>query len=138
MPENGQAAGPMARNDGLAIRKLQDEVLIYDLERHRVHCLSQTAANVWTACNGERTVPQIVDHMSGQMGSSIQEEIVLLALQDLTRRHLLVGDLSVLDSQNISRRDLIRRLGLTAAVALPLVSSLIAPKAAQASTCLAS
>ena len=43
---------PQARKDGLIIKALTDEVVVYDLERHEVHCLNRVAALVWQHCDG--------------------------------------------------------------------------------------
>ncbi|HEY3136750.1 MAG TPA: twin-arginine translocation signal domain-containing protein, partial [Blastocatellia bacterium] len=39
------------------------------------------------------------------------------------------------DSRRLSRRDVIRKVGLAAAVALPLITTVVSPKAIQAATC---
>ena len=38
---------PRARTEGLVVTELPDELLVYDLERHRAHCLNPTAALVF-------------------------------------------------------------------------------------------
>ena len=38
---------PEKRRDGLVVTELLDEVLVYDLDRHRAHCLNRTAALVF-------------------------------------------------------------------------------------------
>ena len=35
---------PEARQDGLVIEELLEEILVYDLKRHRAYCLNRTAA----------------------------------------------------------------------------------------------
>ena len=50
---------PRTRTEGLIVRELPDELLVYDLERHRAHCLNPTAALVFKHCNGRRSVAQI-------------------------------------------------------------------------------
>ena len=44
---NSQAILPAAREEGLIIQEMADEVLVYDRERYKAHCLNQTAALVW-------------------------------------------------------------------------------------------
>ena len=44
---------PHARTDNLVIRELDDETLVYDMERDEAHCLNQTAALVWKQCDGK-------------------------------------------------------------------------------------
>jgi hypothetical protein len=43
---------PEARKDGLVIQDLPEEILVYDLNTNKAHCLNQTAAYVWQACDG--------------------------------------------------------------------------------------
>ena len=47
---------PKARHNKLVIQELEDEVLVYDLERNQAHCLNRTAALIWEHCDGKQTV----------------------------------------------------------------------------------
>ena len=47
--ETTRALMPRARQDELVVEELQDETLVYDLERHKARCLNRTAALVWLA-----------------------------------------------------------------------------------------
>ncbi len=38
---------PRSRTEGLVVRQAGEELLVYDLERHRAHCLNRAAAIVW-------------------------------------------------------------------------------------------
>jgi hypothetical protein len=42
-----RALMPRARRDELVVEELDDETLVYDLERHKARCLNHTAALVW-------------------------------------------------------------------------------------------
>jgi hypothetical protein len=62
-----------------------------------------------------------------------------LALRQLDRLQLLEQTIKLpLQLVGVSRRQMIRNLGLAAAVAVPLVTSIVAPTAAQAATCVPS
>ena len=50
---------PDKRTNGLVVTELQDEVLVYDLERHRAHCLNPTAAFVFRRCDGRTSVREL-------------------------------------------------------------------------------
>ena len=130
---------PRARTEGLLIQELADEVLVYDLLRHRAHCLNQTAATVWKNCNGSNSVGQIAEILKKETRTSVDELVVLMALDQLTSSHLM-QDHKKRWSRNsgVSRREVIRRLGTAAAVVLPVVSSIVAPEVVQAATCLGS
>ena len=130
-------AHPQAREDGLVVRELPDEILVYDLERHEAHCLNSTAGVVWKACDGRRSPAELAEKLK------LQEDVVWLALEELWKRELLQGERTP-DSgseaeRGISRAEVLKRAGVgAAAISLPAVVSLVAPSAAHAVTCLGS
>jgi hypothetical protein len=128
-----QRALPRARKDCLS-RKLDDELLIYDPQRHEGHCLNSTAAAVWKLCDGKNSPSQIAGIVSRQLAARVDEPIVQLALERLADVHLLVEP--VMPVELPSRRAAIRRIGIAAAVALPLIVSIVAPTPAHAASCL--
>jgi hypothetical protein len=66
----------------------------------------------------------------------VNEELVWLALRQLDQIHLLEGKLALPPAlARMSRREMVRNLTIAAAVTLPVVTSIIAPTAVQASTC---
>jgi hypothetical protein len=126
---------PQARKEELVIRELPDEVLVYDLKRHEAHCLNQTAAIVWKNCDGKTTLSRMAAVLGESLVTPVGEDLVRLALARLDRAHLLERPIpQIADGARASRRELIRRLGLASAVALPLVTSIIAPMAVHAAT----
>ena len=130
---------PRKREQQLVIDELPDEVLIYDLDRHKAHCLNQTAALVWQRCDGNSTPSQIARRLTRKLRAHFNEDLVWLALRQLERLHLLEQSISLPHKfLGMSRRQMIRNLGLAAAVAVPLVTSIVAPTAAEASTCVSS
>jgi hypothetical protein len=130
---------PLARRDRLIVRELPDEVLVYDLERDKAHCLNNTAALVWRHCDGRTSVGELARILSRDAGVTVDEQIVWLALKQLYRDHLLVADvIPPARMSSLSRRQMIRALGIGVGVALPLVTTIIAPTPAQALTCLPS
>jgi hypothetical protein len=125
---------PRAKRSKLVVRELIDETLVYDVEGHRAHCLNRTAALTWELCDGKRTVSRIAEQMGERLSANVPEEVVRLALEQLADRGLLApGDFRPAPALNlVSRRAMMRRLGLAAAVALPLVTSVISPTPAMA------
>jgi hypothetical protein len=127
---------PLAQISDLVTREVADEVLVYDLRRHKAHCLNRTAALVWKYCDGQNTMADITGLIGQDSDTIIDEAAVRLAVAQLGRAHLLEEDLiQEPESFRLSRRDLIRRLGQGATLALPLVTSIIAPSAAKAASC---
>src|SRR6266513_2446331 len=80
---------PMARKQGLLVETLPDEVLVYDLERKKAHCLNQTAALIWQLCDGQRSVSEIARALSAHMNTTIDEEVVWYGLKHLAQTRLL-------------------------------------------------
>jgi hypothetical protein len=138
MNRQARNAKPVARKQGLVIRKLPDEVLVYDLDRDRAHCLNTTAAFVWQRCNGRNGIVQIAQTLGRQFDCAVDEKIVWLALDQLGRNHLLERQPAPPAAlTGMDRRAMVRALGLAAVVAIPVVKSIVAPTAAQAATCIA-
>ena len=128
---------PLARAEGLVVRELPEEVLVYDLDTHKAMCLNRTAALVWKNCDGRRDVAAIARALSAEFDAPVAEEVVWLALERLSRERLLAERVRRPASRaSLPRREVIKKLGLAAAIALPAITAIVAPTAAEASTCL--
>ncbi|MFN2468782.1 MAG: PqqD family protein [Gaiellaceae bacterium] len=120
---------PQARKDGLVVRELPDEILVYDLEKHEAHCLNETAAAVWNHCDGETSPSEIGFRLARQFATPVDEDVVWLALEDLGKLQLLETPVTR-PTPGLTRGDVIRRAGLVASVlAVPAVFSMAAPTA---------
>ena len=124
---------PVARRDGLLIRELPGEVLVYDRERHRAHCLNRTAASVFRHADGTRTVADLARVLDPEVAPEAGASVVTMALGQLGEAGLLEdGPLT----EGMSRRDVVRRVGIGTALLLPAVASILAPTPAEAAaTC---
>lgn len=131
---------PLARERALIVEELKDETLVYDLESHRAHCLNRSAALIWKHCDGRRSIAEITHRLKRELHAGVDEETVRYALDKLAKYHLLETSegrpLVARKKAMLTRREMVRRLGLAAAVALPLVTTIVAPTPAQAATCL--
>jgi len=128
---------PTRREQGLIVDELPDEVLVYDLERHKAHCLNRSAALVWQHCDGQTAPAEIARRLATELDQPFDEELVWLALRQLDSLHLLQEAIGLPPQfANLSRRQMVRALGLAAAVAVPLITSIVSPTAVQAATCL--
>lgn len=119
---------PTARKTGLVVQEVPDEVLVYDLDTNKAHCLNKTAAAVWQSCNGKNSISDI----ASIVGSNVSDELVWLAIDQLNENNLLESEMKA-DFAGQSRRDVLKKIGLAAVIALPVVASLVAPKSALAS-----
>lgn len=124
---------PVARKEGLVIQETSEEVLVYDLTSNKAHCLNQTAAFVWKSCDGNTSIPEITKLLENESGSAIPEDLIWLAIDQLNEKNLLEKELAS-SFAGRSRREVIKKIGLAAVIALPVVASLTAPTSALAST----
>lgn len=131
------AMKPTRRTEGVVVTELMGEVLVYDLERHRAHCLNPPAAVVFKHCDGTRTVEDLARLLESELGAPADPDCVWLALDRLDKARLLRPRVKRPPAAGrVSRRDLVRRIGIAAL--LPVVTSLLAPTPAQAAaTCVA-
>jgi hypothetical protein len=122
--------GPRARTSRLVTRDLGDELLIYDLERHKAYCLNRVAMQVYRLCDGETTIPDMALRIGNALGMPVDERAVRLGLVRLERAHLL--DRPVAQILHVSRREMLSTLGRAAAVVGPVVTAITVPTSAQA------
>ena len=128
---------PLARKDALVVKELHDELLVYDLKRDKAHCLNPTAARVWKRCDGKLAVTDMARLLEKELKLPANDEIVWLALQQLDKFHLLQEQTMAATARpGLSRRELMRSIGVSALL-LPAIISITAPPAAQAQSCLA-
>ncbi len=127
---------PRARTEKLIVEELPDETLVYDLKRHKAHCLNRTAAAVWRQCDGGTTVSQIVRSLEEELAIPNDEGIVTLALDRLKKARLLEEGTNVAGiAVGPSRRELVRKLAMVGgAILLPMVTSMASPTAAMAAS----
>lgn len=133
--EKNEHVFPKARTTEVVTRDMPDEVLVYDLKTHKAHCLNQTAAAVWKYCDGKTSVMEIAALLKRDLSQTVDEAAVWLAVERLSRAQLLEEPIaSPAGSPRLGRREAMRRLGLSSAIAVPLVMSIVAPTALAACT----
>ena len=135
---------PLARRDGLVIRSLADETLVYDRERHQAHCLNPAAASVFRLCDGEHSAGEIALLLGATLDPTARSAIVSTALTQLAEARLLAGEPADLlaapavppatpaKAVDASRRELLLRVG--AALLVPAIASIVAPTPAEAAS----
>lgn len=127
---------PQARTTEIVTKDMPDEVLVYDLKTHKAHCLNQTAAAVWKYCDGKKTIMDITSLLQKDFNTPVDEVTIWFAVDRLSKANLLEERLIIpIGMPRLSRREVVRKLGMGAAMALPVVMSIVAPSAASAATC---
>lgn len=130
---------PQTRTSGLIVKEVDSEILIYDQVSNKAHCLNETAAKVWKYCDGKTTVAAACRSLSLECDSPVDEVLVGYAVNQFAKDHLLEEVVTpAFMIPGLNRRQMVRTLGLAAAVAVPVVTSILAPTPAQAATCLPS
>ncbi len=137
--ETTDALMPPARQDELVVEELPDETLVYDLERHKAHCLNRTSALVWQQCDGRTTVAEVAELLEEQLDIPADQAVVWMALDRLGKVHLLNEKVTLpADRARYSRREMLRTLRRVAGISLllPVIESIVSPlAAAQDSNC---
>lgn len=124
---------PLSRKENIVEKELANEILIYDFKANRALCLNETSALVWRLCDGEKSPAEISLVMSEKLKSPVSEDFVWLALDQLKKEKLLANGKSIeRNFAGLSRREIIKKVGLASMIALPLISSIVAPTAASA------
>ena len=116
---------PRARRDGLLVKPVGDQVVVYDQPRQRLHVLSRTAALVWQYSDGHHAIADLAAAVARDLDAPVDESVILLALQRLGEAHLLEKDLApAQEVASVSRREMLQRAaGLATAVLLPTITS---------------
>ena len=122
----------------LVTRELRGEVLVYDPDTQHAHCLQPLAAAVWRGSQGAISRDLLKARIERELGCPVAEEQLDQAIAELADAELLPNvELATLPPAGIGRREVLQRIGMGAAALVPLVTTILVPTPAQASTCLA-
>jgi Coenzyme PQQ synthesis protein D (PqqD) len=124
---------PRRRREALVVHELPEEVLVYDLERHKAFCLTKNIAWIWRHCTGRRTPEQIAHALEAEIGAPVGEDVVRVALHRLGKVRLLREPItSPAGGARSSRRELLKRAAMLGGLTIFAIS---APTVGQAATC---
>ncbi len=124
---------PKARTENLVVQFLPGETLVYDVTSNEAHCLNETAGFIWSMCSGEVSIDEITRSATAAFGKPVNADLVDFAVKELHSRKLL-SESAVELPMLTNRREAIKRIGLTSAVAIPIIASLVAPRSAMSFT----
>ena len=132
MTPSNEAKPRSLKRDQLVVEELGTELMIYDQQRNQAFCLNQKAAFVWQHCDGKTTVTEIAAKLAEALGEPADEKVVQFALQSLSQDGLLEPSAFLpFVPAGMTRRDMMQKIGVRAAISLPLVTALLVatPKA---------
>src|SRR6476620_10011863 len=122
---------PVARQTGLVVQEMPDEVLVYDMDANKAHCLNRSAVLVWRSCDGTNSIKDIMRQFEATGGGRVTEDFVWLAIDQLNENGLLANEVAP-RFKGQSRRQVLKTIGLASVVAIPVIASLVAPQNALA------
>lgn len=126
---------PLSRKDNLVIQEINGETLVYDLVTNKAFCLNETSALVWQACDGSKSTAEVSEFVSQKLNSPANEDLVWLALDQLKKEKLIENGESLPNHfAGMSRREVIKKVGLGTMFALPIVASVVAPTVVDAAS----
>lgn len=124
---------PKTRTENIVVQEIENEILIYDLETNKAFCLNETSALIYQLCDGKKSVEEISQHIKQKLNQPISEDLIWLALDNFKKDNLFEeGEQIEIDFGGLTRRQIIKKVGLASMIALPVVASVIAPSAAMA------
>ncbi len=119
---------PLARNNNLVIQNAGREILFYDLTTNKAYCLNETLATVYQACDGKTSFDEL------KAKTKFTDDIIYLSLDELKKQDFIKQSEYISPFTGMSRREVIRKVGLASMIALPVMTSLIAPTSASAAS----
>lgn len=127
---------PLSRKANIVIQEFENEVLIYDLKINKAFCLNETSHLVWQLCNGINSIADINRKLRKKLNINYSEELIWLALDQLKKNNLLENSSEIeINFGGLSRREAIRKVGLSSVIALPIIAAIVAPTAIHAQSC---
>src|SRR5271163_4664827 len=112
--------------DHFIVEQLMNEVMIYDQKRNKAFCLNHKAAFVWQHCDGATTINELTALLQQVSPETVDTAVIQFALETLAADGLL--EPSTFESgvpAGMTRRSLMQKFGLSAAMSLPMVTALL-------------
>lgn len=111
--------------------------MIYDLLINKAYLLNPTSSTIWNLCDGTKTTEEIARLVSEDLAESVPEDLVWLALDQFQKQNLLENEgTKNIDFLRMSRREIVKKVGLTSMVALPLLSTIVVPNSVEGASCI--
>ncbi|MFV0390093.1 MAG: hypothetical protein ACK5NT_15230 [Pyrinomonadaceae bacterium] len=123
---------PRLRLEGILEQGFDAETLLYDTKTDKAFSLNDISTKVYQHCDGNSNL----DEVSAKEG--ITAEAIMLALKQFYEIGLVEPNNELENKlSKVSRRKLIRQAGIGGIATLPLIAVVVAPRAAQAASLLA-
>ena len=80
---------PKARRENLKVRQDTGELFIEDVINAKFIHLNPTSAYVWEKCDGNHDPVEIAREMGRELGVSVSEKVVSMAIDKLSKEELV-------------------------------------------------
>jgi Coenzyme PQQ synthesis protein D (PqqD) len=123
---------PFLRTENLVVKELPNELLIYDLEKNKAFCLNETARLIMDECDGKTSIDEATESLSRKLKSKVTEDMVWMVVEQFEKSNFLKGNYEIpVQTSRVSRRKILQTAAALG-IALPIVTSLVAPTAIHA------
>ncbi|MBX7173625.1 MAG: PqqD family protein [Pyrinomonadaceae bacterium] len=124
---------PRSRQANIVTQEFEDEVVIYDLETNKAFVLNETCAFVWRNCDGKQEVAEISLNLAQKHRQPVNEDIVWLTIDELKKNNLIENSENLKSRfEGLKRREIIKKIGLSTMIVLPMISIMVAPTSVDA------
>jgi hypothetical protein len=115
---------PKARKSKLLIRKVGNETVVYDTKTHNALALNELTTAVWEVCTGKSDASSLLEIIRCSGLVNAVDQVVLMAIDQLNRAGLLKTstETNETDKTSLTRREMIRLIGIKSVAALPAIS----------------
>jgi len=120
---------PKARTTDIIEQEAGSELLVYDLQIDKAYNLNETSKIIYKAC-GNQTFEDL------KRKYKFTDDLIYLTLDKLSANNLM-EDYQSDHFAGLSRREVIRKVGLGSMIALPIMTAVFAPSAANAASAFA-
>ena len=118
---------PLSRHTDLVIQELESEILIYDMQADHAICLNEMSMLIWKHCDGKTKFGDLIRK------HNLTEDLINLALDEFQNYNLLEDPIETgIPESKLERRRFLVKAGATAAGAIPVVQTIVAPQAVSA------
>lgn len=118
---------PTRRTVDILEQEAGKELLVYDLRLNKAYYLNETLRTVYNFCDGRTTFDEL------KRRYKYTDDLIYLALDELQKTDLIESE-KITHFAGMNRREVIKKVGLSTMLALPIISALVAPKAINAAS----
>lgn len=118
---------PLSKTENIIVQKTGREILLYDLSINKAFCLNESLTVIYENCDGRTSFEAF------KRKYKFTDDLIYFGLDELKRENLIEGE-GADHFAGLTRREIVRRVGLATMIVLPVITSLMAPTAANAAT----